>query len=137
MMEMESGSTLHNSSVGFSSFPIFPSINVSRIEERSEVPRVGDIWIPKVYIFPDCFIKIFISRIEKLLQVGDMILRMDTRRSTSRFISWRLCSKLDQGLKWQWRVRMNNPMPFIFLTFSIPRLKEDKSISFHKMLQQD
>lgn len=41
--EPKSGSALHNSSVGFSSFLTFPSINVSRFEERSEVPKVGDI----------------------------------------------------------------------------------------------
>ncbi len=82
-MEPENGSTLHNSSAGFSSFLTFPSIDVSRFEERSEDPKVGDIWIPKAYISPNCFIKIFIPGIEKLLQVGDMILRMDTKGGIS------------------------------------------------------
>jgi hypothetical protein len=68
---------LHNSNVGSSSLLTFPSIDVSRLEEINEVSRVGDIWIPKIYVSPNCFIKFFIPKIEKLLQARDMILKVD------------------------------------------------------------
>jgi hypothetical protein len=42
-MEPENGSRLHNSNVGSSSLLTFLNIDVSRFEERNEVPRVGDI----------------------------------------------------------------------------------------------
>jgi hypothetical protein len=100
-MGLKSGSTLHNSSVGSFSPFIFPNIDVVRFEEKNEIPRVGDIWIPKDYACPNCFIKFFIPRIKRLFQVGDIILKVDTRRGPSKLISWKLYSKLDQGIKWQ------------------------------------
>jgi hypothetical protein len=63
-MELESGTTLHNFNVGSSSLLTFPSVVVSKFEERSEVLRVGDIWIPKAYASPDYFIRFFILAIE-------------------------------------------------------------------------
>ncbi len=43
MMESESGSTLHDSNASSFSLFTFPNIDVSRFEERIEVPKVGDI----------------------------------------------------------------------------------------------
>ncbi len=93
MMELRSGSTLHNSNVRFFSPFTFPNIDVTRFEERNEIPKVGDIWIPKDYAFPNCFIRFFIPGIEKLLQVGEIILRVDIGRGTSKLISWKFYSK--------------------------------------------
>jgi hypothetical protein len=36
-----------------------------------------------------------------LLKEGDKILRVEAVEVQSRFISWRLCFKLDQRFKWQ------------------------------------
>jgi hypothetical protein len=51
MMELKSGTTLHNSNASFFSLLTFPNVVVSRFEERIEIPRVGDIWIPKAYAY--------------------------------------------------------------------------------------
>jgi hypothetical protein len=74
---------------------------LSRFEEKGEIHGVGDIWIPKGYISPNCFINFFILGVEKLFQKGDKILRVEVGGSTSKLISWRHCGKSNQGLKWQ------------------------------------
>jgi len=65
VMELESGIELHNSSVGYFSLPTSPSVALSRFEKKGEIPRFGDIWIPKRYTFLDCFIRFFILGVEK------------------------------------------------------------------------
>jgi hypothetical protein len=99
-MELESGTTLHISNVGSFSLLTFPSVVVSRFEERSEVCRVGNIWIPKAYASLDYFINFFILRIENLLQEKDKSLKVEVGGNTSQFISWKLYLKLDQRFKW-------------------------------------
>jgi hypothetical protein len=100
VMELESGTTLHNSNAG-SSLLTFPNVVISRFEEKSEVFKVGEIWIPKAFASLDCLIKIFIPRIKNLLQEGDMILKAEAGGGMSRLISWKLYLKSNQGLKWQ------------------------------------
>jgi hypothetical protein len=85
----------------FFSLPSYPSVVISRFEEKGDIPKVGDIWIPKGYTTPNCFIKNFIPRMEKLLQEGKKILKVEIGGGTSRLISWRLSIKPSQGLKWQ------------------------------------
>jgi hypothetical protein len=92
-MELESGTTLHNAIASFSSFLTFPNVVISRFEERSEVPKVEDIWIPKAFASLDCFIKIFILGIKNLLQEGNMILRVEVGGGMFRLISWKLYLK--------------------------------------------
>jgi len=74
---------------------------LSRFEEKGEIPRVGDIWIPKGYISPDYFLKFFIVGVEKLFQERDKILKVEVGGGTSKLISWKHCGKSNQGLKWQ------------------------------------
>jgi hypothetical protein len=131
-MKLKNGTTLHNSNVGSSSLFTFHSVLISKFEERSEVPRVGDIWIPKAFASLDCFIKFFIQGIKNLLQEGDMILRVEDGEGMSRLISWKLYLKLNQGLNGNRRVQMNNHMSFRFLTCLIPWLKEDILSFLHK-----
>lgn len=100
MMELENGTKLHNSNVGFFSFPTYVIVIISWFEEKGEIPRVGDIWIPKGYTFPNCFIKFFILGVEKLLQDGDIILSVETCGGTSKLINWRLYVNSNQRLKW-------------------------------------
>lgn len=99
MMELESGTMLHNSNSGFFSLPTFLSVDVSSLEEKGEIPKDGDISIPKAYTSPNCFIKIFILNVEKLLLEGHKILRVKVGGDMSKLISWRLCFRLNQGLK--------------------------------------
>jgi hypothetical protein len=43
VMELKSGTTLHNSNASSFSFFTFPNVVVSKFEKRSEIPRVEDI----------------------------------------------------------------------------------------------
>lgn len=87
VMELRSGSTLHNFNVGSFSPFTFPNIDVARFEKRNEILKVRDIWIPKDYAFPDCFIRVFIPRIKRLFQVRNISLKVDTRRGPSKLIN--------------------------------------------------
>ncbi len=60
VIELENGIKLHNYNVGSFSLHTFVSVVISRFEEKGEIPKVGDIWIPKEYTSPICFIRFFI-----------------------------------------------------------------------------
>jgi hypothetical protein len=66
IMKLGGESTLHN--ISASSFPpfTFPNVDVNIFDEINEIPR-----IPKYDVSPNCFIRFFIPKIERLLQVGD------------------------------------------------------------------
>ncbi len=100
-MELESGTKLHNFNVGSFSLPTSLIVVVSRIEEKGEIPKVGDIWIPKGYTSPNCFVKFFIQGVKKLFQEEDKIVRVEASGGMSKLMSWRLRVKSNQGFKWQ------------------------------------
>jgi hypothetical protein len=99
-MELESETTLQILVQVLLHFT-FPDVVISRFEERSEVPKVEDIWIPKAFAFLDCFINVFILGIKNFLQEGNMIFRVEARGNMFRLISWKLYLKSNQGFKWQ------------------------------------
>ncbi len=99
MMELESETTLQILVQVLLHFT-FPDVVISRFEERSEVPKVEDIWIPKAFAFLDCFINVFILGIKNFLQEGNMIFRVEARGNMFRLISWKLYLKSNQGFKW-------------------------------------
>jgi hypothetical protein len=43
MIELESGTMLHNSNACYFSLPTFLIVDVSRFEEKCEIPKVEDI----------------------------------------------------------------------------------------------
>jgi len=117
MMELESGTKLHNSSVDFFSLSTPLSVVLSRFEEKGKISKIGDIWIPKGYASQDCFINFFILGVEKLFQEGDKILRVEVGGGMSRFISWRLYIKSNQGLKWQ--LKSANEQSYVIQVFNL------------------
>ncbi len=48
---------------------------------------VGDIWIPKLAVSPNHFVRLYIPGVEDLFQEGDHILRVEHGGSRSRLIS--------------------------------------------------
>jgi hypothetical protein len=86
VMELESGTKLHNSNACFFSFPTYLNVIISRFEEKGNIPKVGDIWILKRYTPPNCFINFFIPIVEKLFQDGDKILKVEVGGGMSKFI---------------------------------------------------
>ncbi len=60
------------------------------IERQRSVPRLGDIWVPKIAVSPNHFVRLYIPGVEDLFQEGDHLLRVEHGRSRSRLMSWRI-----------------------------------------------
>jgi hypothetical protein len=94
MMEQQCKLLMHIFSLFHTSFNIYNS----SFGEEDVIPRVGDIWIPMSCSSLNHFICFLILGIDHLLQVGN---KVEARGCLSRLISWILCQKLNQKLKWQ------------------------------------
>ncbi len=68
-------------------------------ESQCDVPRLGDIWIPKSTPSANHFPRFCIPGVEDLFQTGDRIVRVEHGGSRSRLISWRIWR--DAGERWQ------------------------------------
>jgi hypothetical protein len=60
------------------------------VEMQSNVLRLGDIWVPKLAVSPNHFVRLYIPDVEDLFQVGDRLLRVEHSRLRSRLISRRI-----------------------------------------------
>jgi hypothetical protein len=65
-------------------------VTPSFTQRQRSVPRIGDIWIPKLAVSPNHFVRLYIPGVEDLFQVGDRLLRVEHSGSKSRLISWRI-----------------------------------------------
>jgi hypothetical protein len=74
------------------------------------VPRLGDIWIPKLVISPNHFVRLYIPGVEDLFQVGDRLLRVEHSGSTSRLISWRIWRTPEES--WQFQQESTDEQSF-------------------------
>jgi len=61
------------------------------------VPRLGDIWVPKLVASPNRFVKLYIPGVEDLFQVGDRLMRVEHSGSNSRLISWGIWCNQEEG----------------------------------------
>jgi len=61
------------------------------------VPRLGDIWIPKLVASPNHFVRLYILGVENLFQVGDRLLRVEHNGLSSCFISCRIWCNQEEG----------------------------------------
>jgi len=73
----------------------------SLAERPRSVPTVGDIWIPKLDVSPNHFVRLYIPGVEDLFQVGNRLLRVEHRGSSFRLISWRIWR--NQKARWQFQ----------------------------------
>jgi hypothetical protein len=71
------------------------------VERRCNVPRLGDIWIPKSIPSANHFLRFYIPSVEDLFQVGDRIVRVEHSGTRSRHISWWVWH--DSASKWQFQ----------------------------------
>jgi hypothetical protein len=117
MMEQEDGAMMHNFSVDFSFLHTSLNIYNSGFGEEDVIPRIGDIWIPRSCSSPDHFIRLFILGIDHLLQVGNKVLKVEVKGGLSKLISWRLCQKFDQELKWQ--LESSNEQSYLLQFFNV------------------
>jgi hypothetical protein len=65
------------------------------------VPRIGDVWIPKIFASPNHFIRLYIPGVEDLFENGDHLLRVEHCGSRSRIISWRIWRRAEESWQFQ------------------------------------
>jgi hypothetical protein len=70
-------------------------------ERRGNVPRLGDIWIPKSTPSANHFPRLYIPGVEDLFQVGDRIVHVEHSGTRSHLVSWRVWR--DSASKWQFQ----------------------------------
>ncbi len=70
-------------------------------ERQSSVPRLGDIWIPKLAVSPNHFVRLYIPGVEDLFQEGDRLLRLEHGGSRSYLISWKIWRNQEGGWRFQ------------------------------------
>ncbi len=83
-------------------------------KRQRNVPRLGDIWIPKLAASPNHFVKLYIPGVEDLFQVGDRLFRVEHSGLSSRLISWRIWRNQEEG----WQFQQESTDEQIFSIFS-------------------
>jgi hypothetical protein len=91
------------------------------VERQRSVPRLGDIWIPKLVVTPNHFVRLYIPGVEDLFQVGDRILRVEHSGSRSRHISWRIWRNQEEG--WQFQQKFIDEQSFSTFAFNVTPLR--------------
>ncbi len=71
------------------------------LKRQCNVPRIRDIWVPKLSVSPNHFIKLYILGVEDLFQNGNHLLRVENYGSRSHIISWRIWQNPDE--RWQFQ----------------------------------
>jgi hypothetical protein len=89
-------------------------------ERQRSVPRVGDIWIPKLAMSPNHFVRMYIPSVEDLFQEGDRILRVEHGGSTSRLISWKIWR--NQEREWQFQQESTDEQNFTTIASNVTPL---------------
>jgi hypothetical protein len=75
-------------------------VSSSVLERQSSTPRIGDIWIPRLFASLNHFVRFYILGVKDLFQIGDNVLRVEHIGSSSRIISWRIWRDSEQ--RWQY-----------------------------------
>ncbi len=82
-------------------------------ERQANIPRLGDIWIPRSAISPNHFVRLYIPGVEDLYQEGDRLLRVEHSGSRSRLINW-IIWRSQEG---EWRFQQQSTDEQHFSTF--------------------
>jgi len=83
------------------SLPTLRRVNPEFAERQSNIPRVGDVWIPRFEISPNHFIKLYVPGVEDLFAEGDRLVRIEHSGSQSRIISWGIWRNRARGWRFQ------------------------------------
>jgi len=105
----------------FTSPPTLRRVTLEFAERQSNVPKLGDIWIPKLAASPNHFVRLYIPRVEDLIQEGDHLLRVEHGGSRSRFISWRIWRNQEGG--WRFQQECTDEQNFTIVPSTIEPLK--------------
>jgi hypothetical protein len=98
-------------------------------KRQNRIPRIGDIWIPRLCVSPNHFVKLYIPGVENLFQIGDQVVKMEHLGSRSHILNWRIWWDAKQKLQYQ--LKSTNEQTFSTLPSDIiplrPVMKEDQS----------
>jgi hypothetical protein len=109
-MEQGDGHRPQNYRRNSTTLPILCRVTPLFVERQSSVPRLGNIWVPKLAVSPNHFVKLYIPGVEDLFQDGDRLLRVEHSGSRSRLISWRIWR--NQERVWQFQQESTNEQCF-------------------------
>jgi len=70
-------------------------------KRQRSVPRLGDIWVPKLVASPNHFVRLYILGVEDLFQVGNRLIKVEHSGSSSRLIGWRIWRNQEEGSQFQ------------------------------------
>jgi hypothetical protein len=112
-MEPEDGCPSCNFRRSTTTPPTLRRVTPLFVEMQRNVPRLGDIWIPKSTPSANHFPRLYIPGVEDLFQVGDHIVRVEHSGTRSRLISWRVW--LDSSSKWQFHLESTDEQYFSIL----------------------
>ncbi len=100
-METGGGHAPPNSSPVSILLPTLRRVSPEFAERQSNIPRVGDGWIPKSEISPNHFIRLYVLGVEDLFAPGDRLVRIEHSGSRSRIISWGIWRNRIGGWRFQ------------------------------------
>ncbi len=109
-MEQGGGYRPPNYRPTFTSPPTLRRVTAEFAERQCNLPRLGDIWIPKSAVSPNHFSRFYIPGVEDLFQTRDRIVRVEHGGSRSRLISWRIWR--DVGEMWQFQQESTDEQNF-------------------------
>jgi len=100
-MEQGAGLGSQNSRRASSSPPTLRRVAPNLAERQDSVPRLGDIWIPRLVVSPNHFPRLYIPGVEDLFQQGDRLIRVEHSGSRSRLISWTIWQNQEGAWRFQ------------------------------------
>ncbi len=83
--------------------------------------RIGDVWIPKICVSPNHFIRLYIFGVEDLFQNGDHLLRAKHYGSRSHIISWKI--RCNSKERWKFQQESTNEQIFSTFPFDVAPLR--------------
>ncbi len=103
-------------------------------KELRNIPRVGDIWVPKSMPTTNHFPRLYIPGVEDLFQSGDRIIRIEHEGSRSRLICWQVWRDAENS--WQFQLESSDEQAFSLIpsTYSALPLRlvyEGEQATFH------
>jgi hypothetical protein len=100
-MEPEDGHAPQSSSPVSISLPTLRRVTPEFAERQNSIPRVGDVWIPRLEASPDHFIRLYVPGVEDLFAEGDCLVRIEHSDFRSRIISWGIWRNKAGGWRFQ------------------------------------
>jgi hypothetical protein len=120
-MEREGGHGPRNYRIASTSPLTLRRVAPELAERQCNVPRLGDVWIPRSELSPNHFVRLYIPGVEDLFQEGDRLVRMEHSGSRSRLISWRVWQTEDG--KWRFQQQSTDEQHFSTLPSNFEPLR--------------